>query len=92
MTLTYTYYMSLQCRNKSKSVLTSPSPAQAASCCVISGTNSIYTDNNFALEKCGAVRNDKTIYAILGQNAVIKKIYWRLCTDIDDSSCIYDIL
>jgi hypothetical protein len=33
--------MSLQYRNKSKSQLTSPTPAQAASCCVISGTHSI---------------------------------------------------
>jgi hypothetical protein len=35
------YYMSLQYCNKSKSQLTSPTPAQAASCCVISGTYSI---------------------------------------------------
>jgi hypothetical protein len=33
--------MSLQYCNKSKSQLTSPTPAQAASCCVISGTYSI---------------------------------------------------
>jgi hypothetical protein len=37
----YIYYMSLQYCNKSKSQLTSPTPAQAASCCVISGTYSI---------------------------------------------------
>jgi hypothetical protein len=42
------YYMSLQYCNKSKSQLTSPTPAQAASCCVISGTYSIYRD----FEKC----------------------------------------
>jgi hypothetical protein len=35
------YYMSLQYCNKSKSQLTSPTPAQAASCCVISETYSI---------------------------------------------------
>jgi hypothetical protein len=34
-------YMSLQYCNKCKSQLTSPTPAQAASCCVISGTYSI---------------------------------------------------
>jgi hypothetical protein len=34
--------MSLQYCNKSKSQLTSPTPAQAASCCIISGTYSMY--------------------------------------------------
>jgi hypothetical protein len=40
-TIYYRYYMSLQYCNKSKSQLTSPTPAQAASCCVIRGTYSI---------------------------------------------------
>jgi hypothetical protein len=35
------YYMSRWYCNKSKSQLTSPTPAQAASCCIISGTYSI---------------------------------------------------
>jgi hypothetical protein len=37
----HTYYMSRWYCNKSKSQLTSPTPAQAASCCIISGTYSI---------------------------------------------------
>jgi hypothetical protein len=45
--------MSLQYCNKSKSQLTSPTPAQAASCCIISGTYSKY---------CKASEWDKYIY------------------------------
>jgi hypothetical protein len=53
-TLLSTYYMSRWYCNKSKSQLTSPTPAQAASCCIISGTYSI----------CGGVKEFR--FCILG--------------------------
>jgi hypothetical protein len=43
------YYMSRWYCNKSKSQLTSPTPAQSASCCIISGTYSIYSIYVFVL-------------------------------------------
>jgi hypothetical protein len=45
------YYMSRWYCNKSKSQLTSPTPAQAASCCVISGTYSTLVQHLHFFEK-----------------------------------------
>jgi hypothetical protein len=61
--------MSLQYCNKSKSQLTSPTPAQAASCCVINGTYSIY---GWLYELAG-----KHSYKFLSTHSLQYPIIWK---------------